>query len=77
VRLIRQKTTNHTNKADRTPILLKDWLDLTRTALTPALAALILSVFSFHLRKNKKTGREEGEKSEYAIPFVSVRDVRG
>jgi hypothetical protein len=41
------------------------------------LAALILPVSSFYLRKNKKAGREEEKKSEYAIPFVLVREVRG
>jgi hypothetical protein len=41
------------------------------------LAVLILSESSFYLRKNKKAGREEGEAPEYAMPFVSVREVRG
>jgi hypothetical protein len=58
-------------------LVLKAWLDLTRTSRISALAALILSESSFYLRKNKKPGREEGEASEYAIPFVSVREVRG
>jgi hypothetical protein len=38
---------------------------------------LVLPVSSFYLRKNKKTGWEEREKSEYAIPFVSIRVVSG
>jgi hypothetical protein len=41
------------------------------------LAALILPVSSFYLRKNKKAGQEKEEKSEYAILFVLVRVVRG
>jgi hypothetical protein len=57
---------------------LKIWLkEKPRTSRITALAALILPVSSFYLRKNRKAGREEGEKSEYAIPFVSIRVVRG
>jgi hypothetical protein len=46
----------------------ESWLPLT---------TLILPVSSFYLWKNRKAGREEGEKSEYVIPFVLVREVRG
>jgi hypothetical protein len=41
------------------------------------LTALILPVSSFLFAENRKAGREEGEKSEYAIPFVSIRVIRG
>jgi hypothetical protein len=50
---------------------------IARTTRITALAALILPVSSFYLRKNRKAGQGEEEKSEYAIPFVSIRVIRG
>jgi hypothetical protein len=50
---------------------------IARTTRITVLTALILPVSSFYLRKNKKAGREEEKKSEDAIPFVSIRVVRG